>query len=117
MTLYSSYSSINSLEEIPLIAGNQIELTFPCYQEDGFTPLTITGYTAKLAISLFGQPETTILTKTGTVGTTSFTVTLINTDTATLSGKYIYQPILTSGALEYRPSQGCLLIQSQIVAS
>lgn len=114
---YNAYASINSLDEIPLIAGNQMTLTFPCYQEDGVTPLTITGYTAKVAISKFGQPETTILTKTGTVGTTSFTITLLNTDTASLFGKYIYQPILTSGAIEYRPSQGCFLIQSQIVAS
>lgn len=114
---YNAYTSINSLGEIPLIAGNQMTLTFPCYQEDGVTPLTITGYTAKVAIAKYGQNETTILTKDGTVSENSFTITLFNTDTANMFGKYIYQPILTSGDIEYRPSQGCLQIGSQIVPS
>lgn len=115
---YTNYTSINSLEEFSIIAGNDFLLEFTVYQDDGVNLLDISAATIKWVLSPFGQPSFTALQKTGTItGVGTFSVALLSADTASLSGKYIQQPIVDSGGVIYRPAQGCVFIQPQIVST
>jgi hypothetical protein len=102
-----------------MIAGSNFTLTFTAYDSDGISLLDLSGATIKWVISPFGQTNYTILQKTGVItGTGTFTVTLNSSDTASLSGKYIQQPVITDflGNI-FRPAQGTILILPRIVAS
>jgi hypothetical protein len=116
---YISYQDLNSLNEISLIAGTEYTLNYTVYDEDGVNLADLGGATIELAISPFGQTDYCVIQKTGTMtGTGTFTVVLSSADTASLSGKYIQQPIITafSGA-EYRPAQGTIIILPKIVTT
>lgn len=116
---YTSYSDINSLNEFSMIAGTNYTLTFTVYDSDGVNLLDLTGSTIKWVICPFGQSDYTVLQKTGVItGTGVFTVSLVGTDTATLSGKYVQQPVITDfiGNI-FRPAQGTVLILPRIVTS
>lgn len=114
---YTNYTSINTLEEFSIIAGNDFLLQFTIYQDDGVNLLDISTSTIKWVLSPFGQPSFTALQKTATItGVGTFEVSLLSSDTENLSGKYIQQPIIDSAGVIYRPGQGCVFIQPQIVA-
>jgi hypothetical protein len=112
---YTAYATINSLPEFSFIAGNQFEVDFTVYQEDGINPMDIGGATVYWVLAPYGQPDYRVVQITGVVtGTNTFKVTIPSATSASLSGKYIHQPIIVSVAgLEYRPAQGLVLIIPQ----
>jgi len=116
---FTPYSDIISLNEFSMIAGSNFTLTFTVYESDGVNLLDLTGATIKWVICPFGQADYTVLQKTGVItGTGTFTVTLSGSDTATLSGKYVQQPVITDflGNI-FRPAQGTILIMPRIVTT
>lgn len=112
---YTIYSQINSLEEFGFIAGTPYTLTYNVYEEDGVTPLDMSGATFKWVLTPYGQSYN-ILEITGTIvdiGVAS--VTLATEDTLLLSGKFIQQPIIISfSGEEYRQGQGVILISPAV---
>lgn len=116
---YTSYAEINSLDEFSLIAGTTFTLEFSVYEQDGVNLLDMSGGTVSWVVCPYGQDDYNVLTKSGTVtGLGTFTIELIPSDTESLSGKYIHQPIITdfSGKL-YRPAQGTMLVIPKIPTS
>ena len=116
MSSFQNFAIINSLDEFSMIAGSEYTLTFNVYQQDGLTPLDLGGATVKWVLCPYGQTDYNILQKTATItGTNTFNVVLSASDTISLSGKYIQQPVIFSfTGIEYRPAQGILLILSAI---
>jgi hypothetical protein len=114
---YTSFSSINTLEEFSFIAGSQYTLEFTVYQADGVNPMDLGGATVYWVLALYGQPDYTILQITATItGTNTFKVTIPYGSTVGFSGKYIHQPVIRSfGGLEYRPCQGICMILPEIL--
>ena len=114
---YDAYASLNSLEEIKIIAGSEQVLEFLYYDHDG-AAVDLTGLTCKLALCPYGNPDVVSLIKTGVVQTNptnKFIVTLTTTDTRNLGGKYIQQPIVMLSATdEVRPAQGVITIIPRI---
>jgi len=113
----TSYDTINSLGEISFIAGTEYTLIFDVYDING-SPLSLSGSTCTWTLSPYGQPEYAIMTKTGIISgsiSNEFSITLGLTDTETLSGKYIQQPIVVDIlGNENRPAQGVLTLIPRI---
>jgi len=109
------YSNINDLEEIIFIGGTNYILEFNVYDELGVL-IDITSSTVEWTMSYYGQPDTAILTKTGTkTGTNTFEIEIDSVDTVDLEGKFIHQPVITDlDQNEFRPSQGILTIVPRI---
>lgn len=118
VTTYTIYAQINSLEEFGFIAGTPFTLNFNVYEQDGVSPLDMGGGSFKLVLSPYGQSYT-ILEKEGTItGIGTAEVQLDTSDTISLSGKYIQQPIITSfSGEEYRAGQGIVLVIPAILSS
>jgi hypothetical protein len=112
---YTSFSTLNALGEFSFIAGSQYTVDFAVYEADGITPMDIGGATVYWVLAPYGQPDYRVVQITGVVtGTNTFKVTIPSATSASLSGKYIHQPIIVSVAgLEYRPAQGLVLIIPQ----
>jgi hypothetical protein len=111
------YSQINQLEDTVFIAGTKFTLYFVAYEEDGVNKKNLTGITPKWVLSPYGNTSYTALQKTSTVTDAAqgeFKVELVTTDTITLSGKYIQQPIIGTSPNEYRLAQGIILIMPAI---
>ena len=110
-SMYTLYSEVNSLSEFAFIAGMPYTLYFEVFEGDGVTPLDMGGGTFRWTLSPYGEVYN-ILEKEGTItGVGTATVQLSTTDTETLSGKFIHQPVIISfSGLEYRPAQGIILI-------
>ena len=84
-----SYDKLNSLKEISMIAGSDKVLEFSVYAEDQISPLNIVGGSVIWRLCPYGAFEIKVLEKSGTItGTNTFTITLIESDTLSLSGKY-----------------------------
>lgn len=111
MSTYINYAQINSLEEFAFIAGTSYTLNFTAYDSDGVTPLDLGGATIKWVLTPYGQSYN-VLQITGVItGTSTFSVTITSADTASLSGKYIQQPVIIAFTGEvYRSAQGVVLI-------
>ncbi|MCK9436688.1 MAG: hypothetical protein M0Q12_05715 [Synergistaceae bacterium] len=103
--------NINSLDEKTFIAGTYQELPFDVFDSYG-NPINISTFTCTWVLSPFGQPNTVSLSKTGEYQAgyathNRFIVCLYSTDTASLSGKYVQQPIVTGNpGYEFRMGQG-----------
>lgn len=114
---FISYAKLNSLEEFSFIAGNTYTLEFEVYDEDD-APSDLGGATIVWTLCPYGQPDYTILQKSGAIDVSmpsKFTVELDSADTDALSGKFIQQPVITAfGGQEYRPAQGVVLILPRI---
>lgn len=113
---YTSYLTLNSLDEFAMIAGTAQTLNFTMYESDGVNLVDLSGGTIKWVLCPFGQTDYNALEKTGTItGTGTFTVVLVKADTENLSGKYTQQPVITDylGGV-YRPAQGTVLILPRI---
>lgn len=108
------FSTINSLEEFSLIAGNTYTLEFTVTNELG-TAVDISTSTVLWRLSQFGNPEYEVLEIAGVItGTNTFEVVLENHHTKELSGTYIHQPVLVAGLTEeFIPSQGKIIILPQ----
>ena len=121
--MVTTYEEIYTLPEISFIGGTDKLFTFTTYDDDGVTPLVITGGDVKWLLCPYGEFNITTLEKTVASGITitgasEFTVTLDAADTVTLSGKFIQQVIITDfiGNI-FRPGQGTILILPAIQAS
>lgn len=111
---FTSISNI-SLAEKTFIAGTYTELSFDYFDPSG-NAVDISTFTYSWVLSPFGQPSTAPITKTGVFRTdiaakNRFTVYLLSTDTSSLSGKYIQQPIVSGNpGYDFRLGQGYINI-------
>lgn len=116
MSGYITLATINSLEEFGFIAGTDYLITFNVFEENGITPLDMGGATVRWVMAPYGRTSYNVLQRTGVITDVGiFTVEVPSASTASLSGKYIHQPIITSFAgSEYRPGQGVLILSPRI---
>ncbi len=109
MTLSSI--SVNTLAEETFIAGTYKEISFDAYDVDG-NAVDMSTFTCTWVLSPFGKPDIVSLSKSCTFRTdvadkNRFTLYLPSTDTASLSGKYVQQPVITGNpGYEFRLGQG-----------
>ena len=85
------------LEKISFISGTTTELNFEIEDEFGNQVPLSNAMSLKWALCPYGQPEYSVLEKTGTpiTGTNIFYVTLNRNDTYPLGGMYIQQAEFT----------------------
>jgi hypothetical protein len=106
-------TSINDLEELKFIGGNEYTLAFDIYNSTG-SPIDLTPVSTSWAMSYLGQPGSPVLVKSGTFSGSPlhrFTVEISGSNTLNLSGVFIHQPIITDfDGAPYRPSQGRIII-------
>lgn len=111
---YSSLSAYD-LGAISFIAGTEQELIFNIYTSASVA-MDLSDKDCTWEMARFGSASA-ILTKTASVSgspVNRMIVILESDDTASFSGKYIQQPVITSGSSEYRPSQGVVQIYTRI---
>lgn len=117
MTLYDDYRNTDYLDDVSFIAGTEMVLNFPIYDDAGNT-INVNGFTMKWVLGYYGQPEATpVLQKTAVqTATHIFTVTLTESDTLALGGDiYLQQMKITDGAGKImRPAQGIVIIRKAI---
>jgi hypothetical protein len=105
------YNSPYDLTEFSMIGGTNQELVFAVYDEDG-NALSLAGATITWYLTTYGYSVSEV-SKTAVSGsaTNVFVVYLDDSDTASLSGKYVqqYKIVDTSGSV-FRPSQGLINI-------
>ena len=113
MTDTTLYDTVNNLPAFSFIGGTDKILTFNAYEEDGFSPLDLTGATVNWVMCPYGEYSQKTLEISGDLSTTltSFTVEIPAEDTLALSGKFIQQVIITDvdGNI-FRPGQGEIII-------
>jgi hypothetical protein len=134
MTLYDDYKNTDYLDDISFIAGSEVSLYFPILDESGSqttiqsyggaslplllngSPLGVNGASLRWALSLYGQPDFTVLEKEATVyDSNTFIVDLTEDDTINLGGIYLQQMRLTDSAGKiFRPSQGIVVIRKAL---
>jgi hypothetical protein len=112
------YDSVNNIADLPFIAGTDKTLTFTCYAENGIDKVNLTGATVTWYLCPWGQTSIISLQKTGTLTDPTngvFTITILDTDTTSFSGKYIQQLSIqdVSGKV-FRPGQGLVFISPAI---
>ena len=117
MTLYDDYRNTDYLDDVSFIAGTEVTLEFPVYNESsGVVP--INGFTMQWVLGYYGQPDATpVLQKTATIkDTNTFTITLDEADTLSLGGDiYIQQmKIVDTAGKIFRPAQGIVVIRKAI---
>jgi hypothetical protein len=106
-------SSINNLEEVTFIGGNEFIFSFGVYDSNG-SPIDLSATTPSWAMSYLGQQDSPVLVKAGVLSGSSpneFSVTISGIDTIELSGVFIQQPIILDfDGGTYRPAQGRIII-------
>lgn len=108
-------SEVTSLCEMTFIGGTYTELSFDVKNASG-SPVDISTFTCAWVLSPYGQPSVASVTKAGVFRTdcvdkNRFTVYLYSSDTASLQGKYVQQPIvIASTGYEFRMAQGYINI-------
>jgi len=109
--MVTSYAEINSLGEISFIGGHEQILDFTVYDVAG-SLIDLNAATIIWRVGYYGQPNTIILQKTGVVtGLGTFTITLDEVDTLSLSGKFSFQPVIIDfNGDTFRPGQGVMTI-------
>lgn len=110
--------SITTLPDRNFIAGTYQEIDFEVYDEGG-SPVDISGFTYAWYMSPYGEPSITTLSKTGayisTTNKNKFRIVLYSTDTLSLSGKFVQQPVITtSPGNDHRPAQGYIIITAAL---
>jgi len=109
----TSYEILNAMETVQFIGGTEYRLNFTVYQEDGVTPIDLTGGAAEYRLSPLGQPTVFTLKLDGaaSISTNTWYVDFAEADTEDLSGVYIGQPVMedASGA-QFIPAQGRVVI-------
>jgi hypothetical protein len=109
--------TINSLPEISFIAGDTQVFEFTVYDENS-SPIDLSSNTLDWNMAYYGQPDVVVLNKTPILSATTnvFNVTLDESDTIALSGKFIHQPYIKDYAGNvYRYGQGIITIVPAIV--
>jgi len=109
----TAFDELNNLGSHVMIGGSDQTLTFYCVDANGAV-LNITGATASLKMSPYGQPNSVSLTKSGVITNATggvFTITFIAADTNILSGIYTFQPkVVAFDGTPYYAGQGLLEI-------
>jgi hypothetical protein len=94
MALSTTYTTINSLGDIPFIAGSTYSLFFNVYDQSG-SPIDLSEAVIKWKAAPYGTDYATI-DKTGSVtASNTFVVYLSTEDSYLLSGKFSHQPQIT----------------------
>jgi hypothetical protein len=134
MTATTAYDSLNNLPEDSFIGGTDKTLTFSCYASDGANPNRITGATIYWRLCPYGEFGINTLEKsTETTGINmlngsggqapfnvdwEFEVELLDSDTVSLSGKFIQQVVITDYyGKTFIPGQGSVIIFPSITAT
>lgn len=114
---YTSFQTINNLEEMSFIAGTKMTLEFDFYDEAG-SPIDISDFDCYWQLAPYGRPGDRILNITGTITATNKFTVEFDDETSSLSGKYIHQPVLIDILnVEQRPVQGIITIIPKIKTS
>lgn len=118
MTNNISCITINSLQEISFIGGDTQILEFSVYDSNGVA-IDLSSNTFDWNLAYYGQPDVIALNKTPTLSEEAsniFIVRLEESDTLSLSGKFIHQPRITDfiGNV-YKYGQGIITIIPAIV--
>jgi hypothetical protein len=107
-------SSIYTLDSFDMEAGSNQELSFSV--TSGSNLVSLNGSTYSWWLAPFGS-QTAVVTKTASISgaVTEFTIALTNSDTSSLSGKYVqaYQVVLASGSY-LKPGRGLVNILGAI---
>ena len=106
-----TYSEINCLDEIFFIGGTTYTLKIDVEDKNG-NPYNLTSASAicRVKVSPYGE-NYAMLDKAGDiVATNRFQVIFSSGDTQYLSGKFTYQPIITTGSVVLVPAQGVMII-------
>lgn len=130
---YTSYASINTMEDVSFIAGSSFFFDFNIFDPAG-VPINLAGKTLEWKLAPYGQKDYNSIIKTETPyvsggvtyggGVTDLDVytkrvTLDPADTESLSGKYIQQAVVIETNVDlttttYKPAQGVVTIISDI---
>ena len=111
---YTTYAQINSLDEFSFIGGTDQTLEFTVYDQNGIAA-NLAAATCSWKLAPYGEPESTTLTKSGSViATNIFQVYIPASDTLALEGKFMHQPIIILAGNEYRSQQGIINISAAI---
>lgn len=110
MSLSTSYSTINSLGDIPFVGGTTYTLIFECNDQYG-NDVDLSGATIRWKAAPFGTSYA-VIDKTGSItSTNTFSVYLTSADTSALSGKFSHQPQITfADGTVVIPAQGTITI-------
>lgn len=111
----NSYTELNCLDEVSFIGGNEYVFEYTVYDVNSVA-LDISSATVEWNMSLYGQQDHNILTKSGVITDTSeFTVTLLASETEGLEGKYVHQAVITDfTGSKFIPAQGIVTILPKI---
>lgn len=115
MTSTFTNFNIYNLEETSFIGGTYKELSFDVTDESG-SPIDVSSYTYKWMLYPYGMPESPVLSVSGSSRkgdgfANRFTIYLSSMDTASLSGKYVQQPVVVvAEGVEFRVAQGNVII-------
>jgi hypothetical protein len=114
MTLSTTFSDINTLDDISFIAGSTYTLKFTILDQSG-SAIDLSDAICTWSLASYGT-DFSILTKTcNLIAINAFEVILSAADTQGLSGKFSHQPsILFSSGLVSIPSQGIITIIKRI---
>lgn len=106
--------AVNQLEEFSIIGGDPEVLQF-FYTYGTGDVLDLSSATAKWRLSYLGQPDYIIVEKQAEISGNSIIVKLETEDTASLSGKFIHQPVIVDySGNEYVYQQGIITIIPKI---
>ena len=116
MASYDTYRNTDYLDDVSFIAGTDFTFNFEIYDENNVA-VNINASTIKWVLSLYGQPDETILQIDDFTisGTNTFVVELTADDTKDLGGVYLQQIEITDfEGKKIRPAQGIVIIRKAI---
>jgi len=105
---YSNFPVIRSLDEITMFAGDDFNLVFDIYNDEGNRNPVSGNMIWK--ISPYGQPSNTIFSKINPIKKGKVIVDLTRSDTRDLSGKFAYQCIVNYDNAVYNCAAGTINI-------
>lgn len=120
---YTTYSTLNNLDEFSFIAGTTYYLEFKVYSDTGTAIDLTSGISFQWKAAPYGQKDYTVITKTNSsfqIQDDSYTaiLTLNPSDTSGLSGKYAHQITVTQtisgSSTVFKPGQGTFTVLSNI---
>ena len=115
MAISTSYSTINSLGDFSFISGATYTLKFTVLNQSG-SEVDLSSATCTWKLSPYGTGSA-ILNKTGSViATNIFSISITESDTYGLAGKFTHQPIITfSNGNIIKPAQGTITLTKGLV--
>lgn len=114
------FNVVNDLSEDSFIAGSYKVITFTFTDSNGDAVDLSTFLSLNWVMARYGSSIAVLSKEASYTGTpiNKMTITLSSSDTSSLSGKYIHQPILTDAYSNiHKPSQGILTISSGIIGA